>query len=116
MKSLTILLNAQSISYKLPDNLYGTDWINFKNDYLFHIQKAITEGRTAGKLSVTIDIDKLPVLSNDLKALKSFMNLTPGEKYSIVQWNQRRDEAKNFFTQPCISEMDASDYIKQFVK
>lgn len=109
------MLNAQSVSYKLPDSLYGLEWAKFKGDYQYFIEKAMWEGKAANKLSVTIDIDKLPVLSDDLKALKSFMDLTPGQKYSMVQWNQRRDEAKGFFTQPCISELDASGYIKKLV-
>jgi hypothetical protein len=118
MKTLTILLMKVPYQFVLPKNMIGQQWSDFKRDYNFLIQREVTVAKQNNKPSVTIDIDKLPALSGDLPALKSFMDLrlVPQHKMSIALWNQRREEAKSFFTFPCISELDASGYIKKLAK
>jgi len=113
MKNLVINLTKYPYTYNLPDNMYGLDWSKFKNNYQHFIEKAITEAVISNKNQAVIDVSKLPVLSDSLRELKSFMDITPGTKYPVSAWNSRREEAKNFFTFPCICELDASGYIKQ---
>jgi hypothetical protein len=117
MKILKVIIKSFPYIYNVPEAMFGIEWTKFKFDYQFHIEKAISEAQKLGRGVAIIDIEKLPVLSENLKELKSFMDIAaPGQQYTVSQYNSRREEAKNFFTFPCICEMDASGYIKQLIK
>lgn len=58
-----------------------------------------------------------PPLIDDLEHLKSYMqgmligDLTPESKFTVAEWNEAREQAKELFTYPCISELDASGFL-----
>jgi hypothetical protein len=84
------------------------DFINFKRDYEYHIQEALQRMKNFGESQV-FNLDLLPTLIDDLTELKTFMS----DAKTIGQWNTIREQAKRFFTAPCISELDASGYISK---
>jgi hypothetical protein len=117
MKNLTIDLSKGCFQYVLPDGMSGEEFRKFKTDYFYVVEREVMKAKNEGKEKVIIDMDKLPQLTDDLKALKDFMQPVQDVFIGqIVTWNQRREEAKGFFTAPCIQELDASGYIKKFVK
>jgi microsomal dipeptidase-like Zn-dependent dipeptidase len=117
MKNLTIDLSKGCFQYVLPDGMSGEEFKNFKRDYFYVIEREVMKAKNEGKASIVINMENLPQLADDLKALKSFMDADLTNTFYTVQlWNQKREEAKGFFTAPCIQELDASGYIKKLVK
>ena len=112
MKKLIIYLTGSRPSFTLPEGMYGHDWITFKRDYQYFIEKAIQQANKRGASYATIDIDSLPELSDDLNELKENMKGCT----NIADWNTQREIAKNYFTFPCICDLDASGYIKKVLK
>jgi hypothetical protein len=51
--------------------------------------------------------------SNDLERCKEFMCMN--YLRNVQDWNNRREEAKNYFTEQCISQLDASGFINQIL-
>lgn len=108
--------------YTLPNGMNGEELKKFKRDYSYFIEKAIrTAKEEAAKgfvycQSATIDIDILPILSDDLGMLKSYMTDESNPHYTVEDWNTMREQAKEFFTAPVIAELDASGYIKKLVR
>lgn len=118
MKNLVIRLDEERPSYILPDGMTGQDWTTFKRDYEYFIAKEIALARVNKKVLCTIDMSALPELYDNLTTLKGFMKVAienpyKGQMFTSFEWNSRREEAKQFFTAPCISELDASGFIKK---
>jgi hypothetical protein len=118
MKNLIINFTKGFFEYVLPDGMNGAEFRKFKVDYFYVIEREVMKAKAEGvKESLVINMDTLPQLADDLNALKSFMTDAVSRDWLTVQeWNQRREEAKGFFTAPCIQELDASGYIKKLVK
>jgi len=117
MKTLKINLMSYPYVYTLPEGMDGKDWIAFKTDYSYFIEKAIAKALRLNEKSVIIEIDKLPNLSDDFDTLKSYMKAGTIENKNpdVLSWNEQRERAKLFFTYPTICELDASGFIKQCV-
>jgi hypothetical protein len=118
MRTLTVYLDRDPFMYKIPDGMFGEDWYKFKRDYSYFIQTNIRNALKHDSFAVTIDLDSLPKLSDDLKTLKAFMeSKTVGiNQMSVPAWNIAREEAKNFFTAPCIQKLDTSGFIRHCLK
>ena len=111
---IKILLKNSPHTYILPSSFNADTWQTFKRDYSFVIENLINKAISEGRNHVTIFIKQLPSLSDNIKELKSFMCCgNYSENPTVIEWNQRRDEAKNFFTGACISELDGLGFIKK---
>ena len=109
MKKLIIYLTGSRMSYTLPEGMTGTDWLRFKSDYQYFIEKAIDKANRKGECYAVLDVDTLPVLIDDLTALKEYMKGCT----NIAEWNTKREEAKHIYTFSCICSLDASGFIKK---
>jgi hypothetical protein len=126
MKNLTIIFanpnkpNSRE-TYILPDGMNGEDWKALKIDNWYIINEKINNAFSAGKSSVIIDIDKLPILNDNFSDLKSYMedmliiSHHTGYIFTVSEWNVARQGAKSKFTAPCINRLDTSGFITQLL-
>jgi hypothetical protein len=124
MKKLTIIfakpekINSRE-TYILPDGLNGVDWKKLRSDYWYMINEDINNAIGAGKPSVNIDLDKLPILNDNFSDLKIYMEenliISPGYIFTVTEWNVARQGAKSKFTAPCINRLDTSGFITQLL-
>ena len=111
MKTITLVPNNKGlIDYELSTDTSTDDMKRFKYDHHYLFVACIHEVMTTRKRK-TIFVDDLPKLSDSLNDLKAFMNTVRFQ--SVLDWNQRREEAKAFFTFQVIDELDGSGYIKK---
>ena len=122
MKTLIIIFpkgKEVNNTYKLPEGMNGENWMRFKRDYEFILNRLIIEAKIKKLPVIKIELDELPVLIDDVKMLKSYMSgnlVSDGVRpVTVKDWNRVRNDAKELFTAPCIGELDGSGYINKCI-
>jgi hypothetical protein len=115
MRTITIFLENNKPVYDLSVDVSTDDYKFYKLNYKYSLEKILTRLIKGESTKEVIHLDTLPVLSDSLEKLKEFI-MRSEKTISIIEWNERREAAKNYFTFPVICELDASGLIKKIVR
>lgn len=116
MKTITLLLDKlpgepRSIAYELSQGVTTQEFLQFKLDYKYFIQREIG-GLNKASRRHKFDLENLPELSSDFEQLKKLMSIAR----TVEEWNTLREGYKFEFIFPVIAELDASGFINKVIK